>query len=83
MIAALAGSEVPVARAHALCEDPGVIGSAFYVMDYVEGRIFWDAALPEVPAAGRRAIYEEMTRVLAALRDPDFYGQDQSASEPP
>jgi aminoglycoside phosphotransferase (APT) family kinase protein len=72
VIAALAGSQVPVARAHALCEDPGVIGSAFYVMDYVEGRIFWDAALPEVPAADRRAIYEEMTRVLAALHAVDY-----------
>ena len=72
VIAALAGSEVPVARTYALCEDPGVIGSAFYVMDYVEGRIFWDAALPEVPAPDRRAIYEEMTRVLAALHAIDY-----------
>jgi aminoglycoside phosphotransferase (APT) family kinase protein len=72
VIAALAGSEVPVARTYALCEDPGVIGSAFYVMDYVEGRIFWDAALPEVPAPDRRAIYEEMTRVLAALHAVDY-----------
>ncbi len=72
VIAALAGSEVPVARAHALCEDPGVIGSAFYVMDYVDGRIFWDAALPEVAAPDRRAIYEEMTRVLAALHAVDY-----------
>ena len=49
-----------------------MIGSAFYVMDYVEGRIFWDAALPEVAAAGRRAIYEETTRVLAALHAVDY-----------
>jgi aminoglycoside phosphotransferase (APT) family kinase protein len=69
---ALAGSEVPVARAYALCEDPSVIGAAFYVMDYVEGRLFWDAALPEVEAAGRRAIYDEMTRVLAALHAVDY-----------
>ena len=72
VIAALAGSQVPVARAYALCEDPSVIGTAFYVMDYVEGRLFWDAALPEVAAGGRRAIYEEMTRVIAALHSVDY-----------
>jgi aminoglycoside phosphotransferase (APT) family kinase protein len=69
---ALAGSEVPVAKVHALCEDPGVIGTMFYVMDYVEGRLFWDAALPEVAGAERRAIYEEMTRVIAALHSVDY-----------
>jgi hypothetical protein len=71
-LVALADSPVPVARAYALCEDPAVIGTAFYVMDYVEGRIFWDAALPEVAAGGRRAIYEEMTRVIAALHSVDY-----------
>ena len=55
VIVALADTDVPVAHGDALCEDPSVIGSAFYVMAYVEGRIFWDAALPEVPAPGRRA----------------------------
>jgi len=63
---------VPVARVHALCEDSEVIGSAFYVMDYVEGRIFWDALLPEVAAQERRAIYREMVRVLAALHSVDY-----------
>jgi len=72
VIRALAPTAVPVARAYALCEDPAVIGTAFYVMDYVEGRIFWDAALPEVEAGGRRAIYDEMTRVLAALHAVDY-----------
>jgi aminoglycoside phosphotransferase (APT) family kinase protein len=72
MITALAKTEVPVARAHALCEDPAVIGAAFYVMDYVEGRLFWDAALPEVAPAERRAIYQEMTRVIAALHSVDY-----------
>jgi aminoglycoside phosphotransferase (APT) family kinase protein len=72
VIVALAGSQVPVAKAYALCEDPAVIGTAFYVMDYVEGRLFWDAALPEVAGGGRRAIYEEMTRVIAALHSVDY-----------
>ena len=72
VITALARTEVPVARAYALCEDPAVIGAAFYVMDYVEGRLFWDAALPEVACAERRAIYQEMTRVIAVLHSVDY-----------
>jgi aminoglycoside phosphotransferase (APT) family kinase protein len=72
VIVALANTDVPVARAYALCEDPAVIGTAFYVMDYVEGRLFWDAALPEVAPHERRAIYEEMTRVIAALHSVDY-----------
>jgi aminoglycoside phosphotransferase (APT) family kinase protein len=72
VITALANTPVPVAKAFALCEDAAVIGTAFYVMDYVEGRLFWDAALPEVAASERRAIYEEMTRVLAALHGVDY-----------
>jgi aminoglycoside phosphotransferase (APT) family kinase protein len=72
VLTALYGSQVPVARAFALCEDPGVIGSSFYVMDYVEGRIFWEATLPEVAPEGRRPIYEEMVRVQAALHSVDY-----------
>jgi aminoglycoside phosphotransferase (APT) family kinase protein len=72
VIVALADTPVPVAKAYALCEDPAVIGAAFYVMDYVEGRLFWDAALPEVAPHERRAIYEEMTRVIAALHSVDY-----------
>jgi aminoglycoside phosphotransferase (APT) family kinase protein len=72
VLAALEGSDVPVARAYALCEDPDVIGSAFYVMDYVEGRIFWDDALPETDPAERTLIYMEMVRVLAALHALDY-----------
>jgi aminoglycoside phosphotransferase (APT) family kinase protein len=72
VLAALKDSNVPVATVYALCEDPEVIGSAFYVMDYVEGRIFWDALLPEVPASNRRAIYEEMLKVQAALHSVDY-----------
>jgi len=72
IIAALAGSGVPVARARALCEDSSVIGTPFYVMDYVEGRTFWDDALPEVRACDRRAIYDELNRVLATLHAVDF-----------
>jgi aminoglycoside phosphotransferase (APT) family kinase protein len=72
VLAALKDSSVPVAQVHALCEDPDIIGSDFYVMDYVEGRIFWDALLPEVAPALRRDIYLEMVRVLAALHSLDY-----------
>ncbi|MDF8912945.1 phosphotransferase, partial [Escherichia coli] len=43
---ALAGTEVPVARMHVLCEDESVIGRAFYIMEYVSGRVLWDQSLP-------------------------------------
>jgi aminoglycoside phosphotransferase (APT) family kinase protein len=72
VLEALRGSAVPVAHVYALCEDPEIIGSSFYVMDYVEGRIFWSATLPEVAAAERRPIYEEMVRVQAALHSVDY-----------
>ena len=76
VIKALAATEVPVARALALCEDPAVIGSAFYVMDCVDGRILWDPALPGMTAAERAAHYDEMNRVIAALHriDPAAVG---------
>jgi len=72
VIAALEHSAVPVARTFGLCEDVAIIGSAFYVMQYVEGRIFWDAALPEVAPQNRRAVYMEMIRVLAELHSVDY-----------
>jgi aminoglycoside phosphotransferase (APT) family kinase protein len=72
VLAALRDTQVPVARVFALCEDPGVIGSSFYVMDYVEGRIFWEATLPDVAPMDRRPIYSEMVRVLAALHSVDY-----------
>ncbi|WP_027819218.1 phosphotransferase [Paraburkholderia bannensis] len=76
VIRALAQTAVPVAKAHALCEDADVIGSPFYLMEYVEGRIFWDAALPGMTRAERGAVYDEMNRVIAALHgvDPDAIG---------
>jgi len=72
VLEALKDSDVPVAHVYALCEDEAIIGSAFYVMDYIHGRIFWDATLPEVPLASRRSIYQEMVRVQAALHSVDY-----------
>lgn len=68
----LAGSEVPVAEMHTLCEDESIIGRAFYVMDFVEGRVLWDPQLPGMQASERAAIFDEMNRVLSALHKVDF-----------
>jgi aminoglycoside phosphotransferase (APT) family kinase protein len=68
---ALAGSDVPVPRMYVLCEDPSVIGTPFFVMDHVDGRIFWDPALPDMSKPDRATIYDEMNRVLAALHSLD------------
>ena len=66
---ALAGSDVPVPRMQALCEDESVIGRAFYIMEFMEGRVLWDQSLPGMSTAERGAIYDEMNRVIAALHN--------------
>lgn len=68
---ALAG-HIPVPVMRALCTDPEVIGTTFYVMDYLEGRIFRDAALPGLSPAERSAIYDELNATLAKLHAVDF-----------
>ncbi|MFA5632301.1 MAG: phosphotransferase family protein [Porticoccaceae bacterium] len=68
----LACTEVPVPRVRLLCEDPEVLGSAFYVMDFVEGRILGDQTLPDISAEQRRSYYTELNRVLARLHAVDF-----------
>jgi aminoglycoside phosphotransferase (APT) family kinase protein len=67
VISALHAQGYPVARPQALCLDEGVIGSIFYVMDKVEGRVFWDLKLPKLAPDQRRAIYHAQTDALAAL----------------
>jgi len=68
---ALHGTEVPVPVMHLLCEDETVIGRAFYVMEYMAGRVMWDQSIPEADNATRAAIYDEMNRVIAALHNVD------------
>jgi aminoglycoside phosphotransferase (APT) family kinase protein len=73
ILRALHGTDVPVPRPLSLCEDPGVIGTPFFVMDYVEGQIFWDPTLPEVTSDARRgAVYLAYIEALAALHRVDF-----------
>ncbi|MCR9109179.1 phosphotransferase family protein [Marivita sp. XM-24bin2] len=69
---ALADTDVPVAQMRAFCEDDSVIGSMFYIMDYVDGRTFVDPRLPDVGIDDRRAIFDEMNRVLAAIHSVDL-----------
>ncbi len=71
----LAGTDVPVAKMHALCEDESVIGRAFYIMDFVDGRVLWDQGLPGMSNTERGEIYREMNRVQAALHTVDFAAQ--------
>ena len=71
VISALASTDVPVAKTYALCADPEVIGTMFYVMDCVDGRVIWDPALPAMTRTERAAIYDELNRVIAALHRVD------------
>jgi aminoglycoside phosphotransferase (APT) family kinase protein len=73
---ALEGSAVPVPKAYCLCEDESILGTSFFVMEFLDGRIFWDPALPEIPAGERTAYYGEIARVLGALArlDPEAIG---------
>jgi len=68
---ALWTTAVPVARMEALCEDESIIGRAFYVMAYVEGRVLWDQSLPGIAPVERAAYYDELNRVIAALHAVD------------
>ena len=72
VISGLGKAHFPVAKAYALCLDEDVIGTIFYVMDHVEGRILWDGTLPGYAPAERRAIYEAEIATLAALHNVDY-----------
>lgn len=75
VLAALADTDVPVPAVYHLCEDESIIGSMFYLMEYKQGRVFWDPALPELTADERREVYAEMNRVLAAIHSVDLKAQ--------
>src|SRR5689334_774199 len=72
VIKALYEQNFPVARPYVLCEDESVIGTMFYVMDCVEGRVLWDQALPGMTRAERAAIWDELNRVIASLHVIDY-----------
>ena len=68
----LAGTDVPVPHMYALCEDESIIGRAFYIMEFMEGRVLWDQSLPGMTPEQRAEIYDEMNRVIAALHKVKF-----------
>jgi aminoglycoside phosphotransferase (APT) family kinase protein len=72
VITALGGVGFPVPRTFGLCVDEAVIGTAFFVMDYVEGRVFWDPELPELGRDQRGRIYDAMNAVIARLHTIDY-----------
>src|SRR5476651_636137 len=72
VISALNKTNVPTPRAYALCENDSIVGTAFYIMEYCDGRVLWDPLLPEVPKEGRRAIYEAKVESLARLHAVDY-----------
>ncbi len=71
----LKGSDVPVPTMFCLCEDESVIGRAFYIMEFVEGRVLWDQSLPGMSKRQRGEIYDEMNRVISALHKVKFAEQ--------
>ena len=72
VLSALAKADFPVPHIHGLCADDSVIGTWFYVMDMVEGRIFWDATVPCASLSERRAIFEAMNDTIARLHSVDY-----------
>ena len=74
ILAALAETDVPVPRVHHLCEDTDIVGTAFYVMDHVEGSVDQDPAWPALAPDRRRALYDSMADVLARLHGVDWRG---------
>jgi aminoglycoside phosphotransferase (APT) family kinase protein len=72
VLAALEKADFPVAHIHGLCEDDSVIGTSFYLMDMVEGRVFWDATLPDVADSERAAYFDAMNVTIAQLHSVDF-----------
>jgi aminoglycoside phosphotransferase (APT) family kinase protein len=62
----------PAAKQYALCTDEAIIGRAFYIMEFVDGRVLWDQSLPGMSREQRAAIYDEMNRVIAQLHTIDY-----------
>ena len=68
---ALHAAGYPVPKMHLLCEDEDIVGTMFYLMDFVDGRVFWDPAMPELEPEGRTQAYASMRDTLAQLHNFD------------
>ncbi|MCP4413803.1 MAG: phosphotransferase family protein, partial [Gammaproteobacteria bacterium] len=70
---ALKETTVPVGKVFYLCEDPEIIGSMFYIMEFCDGRIYWDPALPQIKDNDTRAaMYSNMNQVLTSIHSVDI-----------
>jgi aminoglycoside phosphotransferase (APT) family kinase protein len=72
VITALGRTDVPVPRTYGYCEDRSVVGTPFFVMDFADGRHFWDPALPELDAVSRAALWDDINSVIARLHRVDY-----------
>ena len=72
VITAVGDTGVPVPRTYCLCEDRSVIGTPFFVMDFADGRHFWDPALPELDTGQRAALWDDINAIIARLHDVDY-----------
>lgn len=72
VLSALADTDVPVAQVYHLCEDDAIIGSMFYLMEYMQGRVLWDPALPGMSNLQRGEIFDQMNQVLVSLHSVDI-----------
>jgi len=72
IISALYGADFPVPRPYVLCEDDEIIGTMFFIMEFVDGRIFWDLDLPNANFAGRAALYDNVNETIAKLHSHDI-----------
>ena len=72
VLAALSSTGFPVAHVYGLCLDETVIGSWFFVMEFMDGRVFWDATFPQVPHAERPAYFDAMNETIARLHQVDY-----------
>ncbi len=69
---ALAQTQVPVPKMLAFCEDDSIVGTPFYLMSFLDGRVFNDQSLPQLNPSERHAIYQDMNRVIAAIHSVDY-----------
>ena len=63
---------MPVPATHCYCDDRSVIGTPFFVMEFVDGRTFWDPALPELDVRARSALWDDINLVIARLHKVDY-----------
>ncbi|MFT6558115.1 MAG: aminoglycoside phosphotransferase (APT) family kinase protein [Sneathiella sp.] len=72
VISGLANTDVPVPKTYCLCEDPAVLGTMFYIMDFVDGVVEWDPAIPHFTKEQRAITFDSMNAVMAALHSVDY-----------